>query len=275
MKNQFPVKLDRPLVFFDIESTGTSPKADRIVEIALIRMRPGCARDARAFRVNPGMPIPPEVSAIHGIGDADVKGCPPFRGIAGELLALFGDADIAGFNILRFDLPMLVEEFLRCDIEFDIENRRIIDVQRIFHRREPRDLSAALAFYCSEFHLGAHGAMADADATLRVLEGQFERYPDLPADMDRLHEYCNQRDPSWVDRAGKLRWSSGKIVINFGKLKGVALEDLIREDPGFVKWMLRSEFPRDTRRIVEEAANGRWPSPPAGEQRRAAQEEND
>lgn len=274
MKNPFPVKLDRPLVFFDIESTGTSPKADRIVEIALIRMRPGSARVARSFRVNPGIPIPPEVTAIHGIRDADVKDCPPFRGIAADLLSLLEDADLAGFNIVRFDVPMLVEEFLRCDIEFDIDNRRIIDVQRVFHRREPRNLSAALAFYCSELHLGAHGAMADADATVRVLEGQFKRYADLPADMDRLHEYCNPRDPSWADRTGRLRWAGGKIVINFGKLKGTALQELIREDPGFVKWLLRSDFPRDTRRIVEEATNGRWPEPPANPQRTPGQEED-
>jgi len=275
MKQTFPIKIDRPLVFFDIESTGTSPKADRIIDLALIRILPGGTRDAHSFLVNPGMPIPPEVTAIHGISDADVRDCPPFSAIADRAFSLLENTDLAGFNVLRFDIPMLVEEFLRCDIEFDIENRRIIDVQRIFHRREPRDLSAALAFYCGELHLGAHGAMADTEASIRVLEGQFKRYADLAADMEKLHEYCNKRDPSWADRTGRFRWSNGALVVNFGKFKGTPLADLISEDPGFAKWILRSDFPRDTRRIVEEAMNGRWPSPPAAEQRRSGQEDDE
>jgi len=274
MKSAFPFKIEKPLVFFDIESTGTSPKADRIVDLALIRVSPDGSRDAHSFRVNPGMPIPPEVTAIHGIRDADVKDCPPFSAVADRIFSLLDGADLAGFNVLRFDIPMLVEEFLRCDIEFDIESKRIIDVQRIFHRREPRDLSAALAFYCGEMHLGAHGAMADTEASIRVLEGQFKRYSDLPPDADSLHDYCNPRHPAWADRTGRLRWSNGAIVLNFGKFKGTPLADMIREDPGFAKWILRSDFPRDTRRIVEEAMNGRWPPPPAPPQQ-AGQEEDD
>jgi DNA polymerase-3 subunit epsilon len=257
-----PVRLKRPLAFFDIESTGTSPKADRIIDIAVIRVFPDNSRKAHAFRVNPGVPIPPEATAVHGISEADVRDCPLFGAVAGEILSILNDCDLAGFNILRFDIPLLIEEFLRCDIEFDVENRRIIDVQRIYHRREPRDLSAALSFYCGELHLGAHGAMADAEATIRVLKGQFQRYPDLETDPDRLHDYCNPKDPSWVDRTGRLRWVDGEIAINFGKQKGTRLRDLVRDDPGFVKWILRSDFPRDTRLIVQNATNGSYPARP-------------
>jgi DNA polymerase-3 subunit epsilon len=161
-------------------------------------------------------------------------------------------------------MPMLAEEFVRAGVPFDVENRRVIDAQRIFHRREPRDLTAGLHFYCGEMHLDAHGAEADALATVRVLEGQFERYPDLPREMDALHDYCNPRDPNWVDRLGRLKWSKGRVVLNFGKRKGTPLQDLVEKDPGFIKWMLRSDFPRDTLKIVEDAIEGRWPEPPAG-----------
>jgi DNA polymerase-3 subunit epsilon len=257
--------LQRPLAVFDIESTGAVPRADRIIDLAVIRIHPDGHRDERCFRVNPGIPIPPESTAVHGIRDADVAGLPTFRQCAREIYEWLENCDLAGFNVLRFDIPMLVEEFLRADIKFDVSDRRVIDAQRIFHRREPRDLTAALAFYCGEMHLGAHGAAADTAATVRVLEAQLRRYEDLPRTVAELSEYCDPRDTAWADREGRLKWVDGQIVLNFGKKKGTRLGDLIRDDPGFVKWMLRSDFPRDVKDLLEAALQGRWPTPPAGQ----------
>jgi len=253
--------LDRPLAVLDIEATGTSPRADRIIDLAVVCLMPDGARTRRTWRVNPQRPIPPETVRIHGISDADVADSPPFKEVAAEVLETLAGCDLCGFNILRFDLPMLCEEFVRLGMEFDIEGRRVIDVQRIFHRREPRDLTAAVAFYCNETYRDAHGAEPDAWATLRVLEGQFRTYPDLPRDLDELAEYCDPRNPLWADRTGRLKWADGDIVLNFGRKKGKPLRTLIEEDPGFIKWMLRSDFPADTRRIVEDAIEGKWPEP--------------
>ena len=187
------LKLDRPLVVFDIESTGINPLTDRIVEIAFIKLLPGGAREQNCFRINPGIPIPAEVTALHGISDADVKDCPPFRDLAGKIYTLLDGCDLAGYNLIRYDIPMLVEEFKRASINFTAIGGRVLDAQRIFHKREPRDLVAALMFYCGDKHVGAHGALEDTDATLRVIEGQLEHYPDLPRDMAALDEYCNPR----------------------------------------------------------------------------------
>lgn len=257
------LKLDKPLAFFDIEATGISPRADRIVDLAVIKLYADGKRETLTFRVNPGMPIPEEATRIHGITDQDVADCPSFKDIAEDVNNAFKECDLAGYNIVRFDIPMLVEEFMRAGIEFDVDSRRLIDVQRIFHRKEPRDLTAALSFYCGELHVDAHGAEADVIATIRVLDGQFERYEDLPGDMNALHDFCNPRDPLWVDRQGRLRWSNGEVALNFGKKKGQLLRKIVEEDPGFIKWMLRSDFPADTRQIVEDATRGIWPKPPS------------
>ena len=257
------LKLDRPLAVFDIEATGLNPRSDRIVELAVTRLMPDRTRTSHAYRVNPGIPIPAEATAMHGITDADVASCPPFVSVAGEILKRFEGCDLAGYNIGRFDIPMLEEEFLRVGQKFSMDDRRILDAQRIFHQREPRDLTAALAFYCGEMHLDAHGAEADVTATIRVLEGQFERYSDLPHDMEKLDEYCNPRDPAWVDRTGKLRWRKNEVVLNFGRKKDTPLRELIDHDPGFIKWMLKNDFPRDFQDILRSALEGKWPQPPA------------
>ncbi|MDI6775562.1 MAG: 3'-5' exonuclease [Verrucomicrobiota bacterium] len=265
MKEQplLKLKLDRPLAFFDIESTGASPRADRIIDLTIIKLMPDGARSTHNYRVNPGMPIPPEATRIHGIADADVAGCPRFADVAAEAFQVLDGADLGGYNILRFDIPLLTEEFLRAGLRFTPDGRRIIDAQRIFHRREPRDLAAALAFYCGELHLGAHRAEADVLATIRVLQGQFDRYADLPRDLAELDKYCDPRDPSWVDRTGRLRWKGGEIALNFGRKKGAPLREIIAKDPDFVKWMLRSDFSPDFRKIVVEATQGKWPAPPS------------
>ncbi len=254
------ISLNRPLVFFDIEATGISPRADRIVELCLIKFTPDKQQISYIYRINPEMPIPSEATAIHGISDEDVATCPTFQDLAPKISAVLEGCDLAGYNIGRFDIPMLTEEFARAGIKFDIEDRKVLDAQRIFHRKEPRDLSAALAFYCDDKHDGAHGAEADVLATIRVFEGQLQRYNDLPHDMDALDEYCNPRKPEWVDRAGRLRWVNGEVALNFGRKKGTLLRDMIANDPGFIKWMLRSDFPKDTREIVSKAMQGEYPT---------------
>ena len=258
----FKWKLDRPLAILDIEATGTTPRADRIVELAIVKLNPDQTRSVHTCRVRPEIPIPASATEIHGISDADVATCPLFKEIAEEILKTLDGCDLGGYSVTRFDIPMLTEEFLRAGIKFDIDGRRIIDAQRVFHRRQPRDLAAALAFYCGELHVGAHGAESDVLATIRVLEGQFEKYSDLPRDMDALHEYCNPRDPGWVDRTGKLKWENGEIVLNFSRKKGKSLRHLIVDDSSFIKWMLKSDFPRDMQDIVKNAVDGKWPRKP-------------
>jgi DNA polymerase-3 subunit epsilon len=268
-------RLKRPLAVLDIEATGTNPRTDRIVELAIIKLvPPDGARETHVFRVNPDMPIPPEATAIHGIRDADVADAPRFRDLAPRLYRLLDGCDLGGYNVLRYDLPLLIEEFLRASINFPVGERKVVDAQRIFHKREPRDLKAALAFYCNELYLEGHRAEADALATIRVFEGQFARYADLPRDIDDLDRYCSMREPSWADREGRLRWVGTEITINFGKRKGEALRALARTDPGFLKWILRSDFPSDAKEIVRLVLNGGHPAaPPAAADGRAARPE--
>ncbi|MDR2850396.1 MAG: 3'-5' exonuclease [Verrucomicrobiota bacterium] len=258
----FPIPLDKPLIVFDIEATGISPRSDRIVELAAIRLEPDGTEVSGYWLLNPGVPIPVETTAIHGITDAIVAGQPTFKDKALEILAFFGDADFAGFNAGRYDIPMLSEEFARAGVPFDADRRRLLDAQRIFHTREPRDLSAALAFYCGRAHTDAHGAEADVRATLDVILGQFKKYGDLPKDMDTIDRTFNPVDPFSVDRAGRLRWVDGEATVNFGKKKGARLKDLIREDPGFLRWITKNDFPQDTRAICENALKGIFPVPP-------------
>jgi len=226
-------------------------------------VHPDGHRESADWLVNPGMPIPIDSTAVHGITDEHVLNCPTFGDIAKEIDAFFRGCDLGGYNHTRFDIPLLTEEFLRVGISFEIESRRIIDAQRIFHKRELRDLTAAVKLYCGEVFADAHGAVADTEATLRVLEGQFRKYPDLPRDPDELDRMINERDPFCPDRAGRLRWVDGEMTINFGKKQGAKVRDLVQEDPNFLKWILRSDFPRDTQDLIRNATEGRWPTPPA------------
>jgi len=258
----FNWQLDRPLAVFDIESTGINPRTDRIIELSIVKLLPPKGmQELRTFVVNPGIPIPPESTAIHGITEADVAGKPLFKDLAAEIYRFLEGCDLAGYNIIRFDVPMLIEEFLRASINFSMEGRRLVDAQRIYHKREPRDLKAALQHYCGELFLEGHRAEADALATVRVLEGQFNRYPDLPRTMNELDKYCDLRDPSWVDRDGKLRWVNGEIAINFGKKKGERVSELARVDPNFLKWILKSDFASDTKAIITKILEGKKINP--------------
>lgn len=247
---------------FDLEATGLNKRTDRIVSLALVRYEPIGTVEQVHYLLNPGIPIPEETTAIHGITDEDVQEAPSFEDMADIIARHFDGADLAGYNILGYDIQMLTEEFARVNRPFELEGRRILDAQRIFFRNEPRDLSAALKYYCGQAHEDSHDALGDVLATIRVLAGQFERYPELPDQMDALNDYCDPRDPSWVDRTGRLKWAKGEVVFNFGKFQGQSLREAVVNDPNFITWLLRSDFPPDTKQIVRDAVDGTFPAPP-------------
>ncbi|MDR0993957.1 MAG: 3'-5' exonuclease [Verrucomicrobiota bacterium] len=256
------LQLTRPLVVFDLEATGLNKKVDRIVSVALIRYEPDGTAQQILYFLNPTVPIPEEATAIHGITDEDVKDAPTFAEMAEVLQRHFEGADLAGYNILGYDIGLLSEEFSRANRPFQVEGRRVLDAQRIFFRNEPRDLSAALRYYCGTDHENSHDALGDVLATIQVLGGQFNRYSELPEEMDALNEYCDPRDPSWVDRTGRLKWSHGEVVFNFGKFQGRSLRQMAQTEPNVITWLLRSDFPEDTKQIVRDAVNGHYPPPP-------------
>jgi len=260
----FLSNLKHPLAFIDIESTGINPRQDRIIDLAIIKLRPDGSREKHVFRCNPGILIPPEAEAIHHISNADIAQLPLFPEIAGQIFELLKDCDLGGFGVVRFDIPMLTEEFARAGLAFPADDCRVVDAQRIFHKQEPRNLTAALAFYCGEEHTQAHGAEADALATIKVLDAQMEKYSNLPRTIDGLDAYCNTaRDPAWADKTGKLKWANGEIVINFGvKYTGQKLRELAQNNAKFLKWILQSDFPGDTKKIVADALEGKFPAKP-------------
>jgi DNA polymerase-3 subunit epsilon len=258
------LKLDRPLVVFDIESTGVNPRQDRIIELAAVKINPDGTEETKTWLLNPKVPIPPETTAIHGISDDIVKDCPTFAEKAAEIEAFFHGCDLSGFNADRFDIPCLEEEFARVGINFASSARRHLDVQRIYHRKEPRDLTAAVRFYCGRGHEGAHGAEADTQATLDVLKAQLARYDDLPRSVAELDEYLVPRDPLNADRNGLVRWRDGDWCVNFGKKKGEPLKKLLLNEPNYLKWILKGDFDTDVRMIVQDLLeNGRLPPAPA------------
>jgi len=256
------LKLQRPLVFLDLESTGTSVSSDRIVEIALLRLHPDGRERFLCRRVNPGMPIPAEATAVHGITDADVKDEPPFASYAKSLLELLSDCDFAGFAIARFDLPLLQAEFGRVGVEFRWRDCAVVDAMVIFHAKEPRDLTAAARFYCGRDLCGAHSAEEDLRATVGVLRAQLERYEDLPDCLGDLNEFCNPRNPNWVDADGKLTWVGGVVTVGFGKHKGTSLQQLAGEEPDYLAWVLGGDFSPEVKDMVRGALEGRYPRPP-------------
>ncbi|MCC8039002.1 MAG: 3'-5' exonuclease [Bacteroidales bacterium] len=244
------LQLKRPLVFFDLETTGTNITRDRIVEISLIKWNPGkeIPEEPLTRRVNPEMHIPDEAAAVHGIHDEDVANAPTFKMIAKEVARFFEGSDIAGFNSNKFDIPMLAEEFGRVGLSFDFSKHRFIDVQTIFHKKEQRTLVAAYRFYCDKNLEDAHSAAADTMATLEVLEAQLERYPDLPRDVEALSEYSRQNRN--VDLMGRVVFDDkNREVINFGKYKGQLAEDVIRRDPGYYAWILQGDFAQNTKDV--------------------------
>jgi DNA polymerase-3 subunit epsilon len=261
------LRITRPLVVFDLETTGVEIGRDRIVEIGVVRLDPDGGRDEWVQRINPDMPIPSGATAVHGITDADVRDMPRLADVAAHLLALFAGADAAGFNSASFDLPFLAADLERVGLSLDRSSLRHVDAMRIFHLREPRDLSAALRFYCGREHAGAHSALADARATLDILEAQVARYDDLPVDVEGLHAFCGQGRGDGVDPDGRLVWSpEGEAVFTFGKYKGRTLRQVAAEDAGYLRFIqkpdLEKPFSAEVRRLAREAAAGRFPVRP-------------
>lgn len=240
------LRLQRPIIFFDLETTGTNITHDHIVEISIIKVLPSGEEQERTRRINPEMPIPAEATAIHHITDADVANEPTFRQLAKSLAEIFADCDIAGFNSNRFDIPLLLEEFHRAGIVLDLSKTRFVDVQTIYHKMEPRNLSAAYKYYCGQDLEAAHSANADTRATLEVLKAQLDKYPELTNDVKALSEFsCHNRN---VDFAGRLIYNdANKEVINFGKYKGQLAEDVLRRDPGYYSWVQQGDFQQNTK----------------------------
>ena len=240
------LNLTCPVVFFDLETTGTDINKDRIVEICYLKVWPNGNEDAHTMRINPGMHIPEESSKVHGIYDDDVKDCPTFKEVAKNIAKDFEGADIAGFNSNRFDVPLLAEEFLRADVDIDLARHRFIDVQVIFHKKEQRTLSAAYKFYCGKNLEDAHTALADTRATYEVLKAQLDKYPDLQNDMKFLSDYSSFTKN--VDFAGRMVYDdNGAEVFNFGKYRGQLVKDVLANDPGYYSWILNSEFTLNTK----------------------------
>ncbi|OJW83485.1 MAG: DNA polymerase III subunit epsilon [Bacteroidetes bacterium 46-16] len=245
--------LKRPIIFFDLETTGTDPAKDRIVELALIKIHPDGKRERYVKRVNPGMPIPKSSSDIHGITDKDVKDSPLFKHIARELYEWMHNCDLGGYNSSKFDLPLLAEELLRAGINVDFTERHMIDVQQIFFKMEARTLSAAYSFYCNKEMQNAHSAEADILATIEVLESQLDRYQQLAQEVKGLHDFTNTEQ--YVDYARRIVMKDGAPVFNFGKHKGRKVTDVFTEEPQYYDWMMQSDFALHTKQKISEILN--------------------
>jgi len=245
------LNLSRPLAFFDLETTGVQVSDDRIVEISIIKLMPNGEEQVFTRLVNPGRPIPKEASAVHGITDEKVADAPPFKDIAAEVISFIGDSDLAGYNCLKFDVPLLMEEFLRNGFDLDMRKRKVVDVQNIFHKMEQRTLVAAYRFYCNGDLADAHSAEADTRATMEVLLAQVNRYDELKNDVAFLHDFGKRGN--MVDFAGHLvEDENGRPVFNFGKYKGRGVAEVLRENPGYYGWMMEAQFPGYTKKVLTE-----------------------
>ena len=243
------LNLKNPIVFFDLETTGINISTDRIVEISYIKVYPDGREETKTMRINPGMPIPPESTAVHGITDADVADCPTFKEVAKSIANDLEGCDLAGYNSNRFDVPLLVEELLRADVQFDMSRRKLIDVQVVFHKMEQRTLSAAYKFYCDKDLEDAHSAQADTHATYEVLKAQLDRYPQLRNDVTALSEFTSYTRN--VDLAGRIIYNEqGVEVFNFGKYKGRSVAEVFRTDTGYYGWMMQGDFLLNTKNVI-------------------------
>jgi DNA polymerase-3 subunit epsilon len=255
--------LTRPLAVFDLETTGTNVATDRIIEISVVRILPDQSHQVLNQRINPEMPIPAESTAIHGITDIDISDQPTFRSFAPTLFEFIGDADLSGYNAIKFDIPLLVEEFLRAGTDFSLMGRHVVDVQNIFHKMEPRTLKAAYRFYCGKDLEMAHSAEADAMATYEILKAQLDVYKDQPYtdtdgktsipvrnDVRALHDFSFYTRS--VDLVGHIVFNERQQeVLNFGKYKGMPVEEVFRKEPSYFDWMMKSQFPLSTKRVVQ------------------------
>lgn len=245
------LKLKRPIVFFDLETTGVDTAHDRIVEISMIKIMPDGERIVKTRKLNPEMHIPEAATAVHGITDEDVKDCPRFAQVAKSLAQFLTGCDFGGFNSNRFDMPVLVEEFLRAGVDVDFKRRRFVDVQNIFHKMERRTLVAAYKFYCDKDLTDAHSAEADTLATYEVLKAQLDRYPELENDIDALADFSSRGETA--DYAGRIVYDDkGSEVFGFGKYKGRRVEDIFEQDPSYYTWMMNGDFPLYTKKVITE-----------------------
>jgi DNA polymerase-3 subunit epsilon len=243
------LKLRNPLIFFDLETTGISISNDRIVEISYLKIYPNGDEESKTIKVNPAIPISKEATEIHGITDEDVKDAPTFNEVAKTLAKTMEGCDLAGYNSNKFDIPLLAEEFIRAEVDIDLKKRKFVDVQVIFHKKEQRTLSAAYKFYCNKELEHAHSAEFDTRATYEILQAQFQKYPDLPDEIDKLAEYSSHNRN--VDFAGRIVYDEqGEEIFNFGKYKGQKVEDVFNNDPAYYSWMMNSDFPIYTKKIL-------------------------
>jgi len=245
------LNLKKPIAFIDLETTGINVTTDRIVELSVLKISPKGKEEWMTTRVNPEIPIPPKTTAIHGITDEDVAKSPTFKEVGKNLAAFLEGCDLAGYNAIKFDIPVLAEEFLRVNIDFNFRKRRYVDVQVIFHKKEQRTLSAAYQFYCKKELEGAHGSKADTAATFEVLKSQLDRYQDLENDVEKLADFSSFN--SNVDFAGRIILDENGIeVFNFGKHKGKPVETVFAEEPAYYSWMMNGEFPLYTKKVLTE-----------------------
>ncbi|TRX62801.1 3'-5' exonuclease [Carboxylicivirga sp. M1479] len=241
--------LKNPIIFFDLETTGINIAKDRIVEIALLKVQPDGSEESYCYKVNPEMPIPKVTSEIHGIYDEDVKDSPTFKELGKKIAKIIEGCDIAGFNSNKFDVPLLAEEFIRADVDFDMKKRKFVDVQTIFHKMEKRTLGAAYKFYCDKDLENAHSALADTTATYEVLKSQLDRYTELENDVDFLNDFSSFNKNA--DFIGRIIFNDkGQEVFNFGKYKGKSVEDVLSKDPSYYGWMMNGDFPLFTKKVL-------------------------
>ncbi len=257
------LRLNKPLAFIDVETTGLSPYKDRIVELSILKMHPDGTEKYHSRRINPGIPIPPNATAIHGITDEDVASEPKFNQYAKGIRDFLEGCDISGFNVIRFDLPFLEAEFARANVKFSRQSRYLIDSQVIFHKRDPRDLQAAYQKYCGKDMEHAHSAEEDAKVAAEVLDGQLEMHRDLPKDAAGLSALCYKVNENSIDADGKFIWVEGEAVCNFGKKhKGSRLKNIAIEDPDYLSWIANADFSIEVKEISINALNGEFPEQP-------------
>ena len=247
------LQLSKPIAFIDLETTGISITNDRIIEIAIVKIAADGTRLVKRKLINPGMPIPAGSTAVHGITDEMVKDAPSFKQVANECKQFMDHCDIGGYNSNRFDIPMLIEEFLRAGIEFSTEGRKFVDVQKIFHKMEERTLSAAYKFYCQKILEGAHSAEADAQATYEILEAQVTRYPQMGVTVDSIVQFTGEDE--MVDFARRFIKENGIEIFNFGKHKGKTVEKVLKEEPQYYDWMMKGDFAMNTKQKLTEILN--------------------
>ena len=245
------LSLRRPIIFFDLETTGTDTSNDRIVEISMVKVAPDGEKTIKTRRINPQMPIPAQATAVHHITDEDVKDCPTFKQIARSLKQFMEGCDFGGFNSNRFDLPVLAEEFLRAGVDIDLHNRKYVDVQNIFHKKEERTLVAAYRFYCNKDLEAAHCAEADTLATYEVLLSQLERYSDLENNIDFLADYSSRA--KYADFAGRIGYNeAGEEIFTFGKYRDQSVAEVFKKEPSYYEWMMKGDFPQYTKKVITE-----------------------